>query len=105
MEAVYRLNNLLRTTFRGGEVVITPGILALASTLRASIMRQVQEFDTWTPANDPNSEHDSGSFGANGHYVLWKMDYYNQDMSARSVDPADPNVTTRVLTVMLAEEF
>ena len=104
-EAVHRLNDLLRTTFRGGEVVLTAGIQGLSATLRASIMRQVQEFDTWTSANDPNSEHESGSFGANGHKVCWKVDYYNQDMSARSKDPADPRVTKRVLTVMLAEEF
>jgi len=104
-ETVLQLNDLLRTTFTGGKVVITAGILVLPTTLRTSIMRQVQEFDAWTAAGDPNSEHDSGIFGANGHRVLWKVDYYNQDMSARSVDPADSNVTTRVLTVMLAEEF
>jgi hypothetical protein len=104
-ETVHHLNDLLRSTFIGGEVVITAGIQGLSATLRASIMRQVQEFDTWTPANDPNSEHDSGSFDANDHKVFWRVAYYNQDMSARSEDPADPNVTTRVLTVMLAEEI
>jgi hypothetical protein len=105
MEAVHRLNDLLRTTLRGGEIGITPGIQALSGTLRASIMRQAQEFETWTPANNPNSEHASGSFGANGRYVLWKVDYYNKDMSARSVDAAVPNVTTRKLTVMLVKAF
>jgi len=46
-ETVHRLNDLLRSTFIGGEVVITAGIQGLSATLRASIMRQVQEFDTW----------------------------------------------------------
>jgi hypothetical protein len=46
MEAVHRLNDLLRTTFRGGEIGITPGIQALSGTFRASIMRQAQEFET-----------------------------------------------------------
>ena len=43
MEAVHRLNDLLRTTFRGGEIGITPGIQALSGTFRASIMRQAYQ--------------------------------------------------------------
>jgi hypothetical protein len=53
-------------------------------------------------ANDPHEEHDFGAFEADGHMIYFKID---QSMSMHSSDPANPSVTKRVITIMLAEEY
>ena len=56
-------------------------------------------------ANDPYEEHDFGSFAADGHMIYFKIDYFDRDLSMHSPDPADPSVTQRVITIMLAQEY
>ena len=65
----------------------------------------VQSFSSFTKENDPHGEHDFGSFEVTGHKIFWKIDYYDAAMQFGSEDPTDPVKTTRVLTIMLAEEY
>lgn len=99
------LNDAFRTTFVGGKVMFTQGIQALGTEAVQQITRKVQTFSDFSTDNDPYGEHDFGSVEHDGHKVFWKMDYYDDTMSFGSEEPSDPTVTTRVLTVMLAEEY
>ena len=40
-----------------------------------------------------------------GQAILWKIDYYDRSYQMASEDPADPEITNRVLTVVLASEY
>lgn len=105
-EKIAVLNDLARTTLVGSlRVLVTPGISTLPMATQALIYGKVQEFKEFTSDNDPHKEHDFGSVEVEGNKVFWKIDYYNKAMDGGSEDPADPEQTTRVLTIMLASEY
>ena len=99
------LNDDLRQHLSGGTAVITLGVAALGSAAVERIVKTIAVFDDFCHANDPHEEHDFGSFEADGHLIMFKIDYFDQSLSMHSPDPADPTVTQRVITIMLAEEY
>jgi hypothetical protein len=102
---IRELNDAFRSTFTGGRVLKTIGIDALPIDVQASIIEKVRTFSEFSKDNDPYNEHDFGSFHVAGHYVFWKIDYYDKSMEGGSEGPADPKKTQRVLTIMLASEY
>lgn len=104
-DRIRELNDVFRTTWLTGTVLLTSGIQNLPDTTQSRIAEAVQGFDAFTPDNDPHGEHDFGALTIEGHRVFWKIDYYDRNMQYGSEDPANPTITTRVLTIMLAEEY
>ena len=99
------LNDLMRKTGIGGKLMITAGIAAKGQDFVAKALSAVRSFDSFTPENDPWKEHDFGSIELEGNKIFWKIDCYDKELEYHSPDPAEPAVTTRILTVMLAEEY
>jgi hypothetical protein len=104
-EKIRELNDAFRTTMTGGRVMLTAGVDALPSDVKAMVIRRVATFSDFNADNDPHSEHDFGSFSLSVRKFFFKIDYYDAAMQMGSEDPADPSKTTRVLTIMLAEEY
>lgn len=94
------------------RIVMTAGVADLIGDTslfrgfrkRAELMRTVRDYDAFGPDIDPHGERDMGAFEFEGARLYWKIDYYSADLSAGSENPADPFVTTRVLTIMRVEE-
>lgn len=99
------LNDAFRKTGLGGKVVCTNGVFELGADKLVEIRKIVAEFDQFTPDNDPYGEHDFGSFELGGNKFFWKIDYYDADMTHGSSDASNPEITTRVLTIMLRDEY
>jgi len=99
------LNDQLRQNFADGMAVMTPGVAALGAEAVDRIVKTIAVFDDFCHANDPHQEHDFGAFDVDGRTIMFKIDYFDQSMSMHSHDPADPTVSQRVITIMLAEEY
>jgi Protein of unknown function (DUF3768) len=102
---IQELNDAFRRSFFDGMVVVSAGFESLPADRRRLILARIRAFDHFDEDNDPHGEHDFGLIEDDYVRGLWKIDYYDTDMELMSPDPADSSVTTRVLTVMLAEEY
>jgi hypothetical protein len=103
--AIRTLNDNLRTSFSGGRVVMTQGVQALADDTITRVFKAVRDFDDFTPDNDPYKTHEFGMVEVDGSKVMFKVDCYDRNLEYGSPDPADPSVTARVLTILLASEY
>jgi hypothetical protein len=99
------LNDQLRQHLTGGMAVITPGVAALGPEAVERIVKTIAVYDDFCHANDPHEEHDFGVFEVEGKKIFFKIDYYDKTLTCHSPDPADPDVTQRVITIMLAEDY
>lgn len=99
------LNDNFRTSFVGGRVVTTAGVAGLPVDTKALVLLAVKSFSNFSRDNDPHHEHDFGNFEIEGQEYFWKIDYYDLDCRFGSQDPANPAQTTRVLTIMRADEY
>ena len=104
-EAIRVLNDELRQNLTVGTALITTGVAALGAEAVARIVKTIAVYDDFWHANDPYEEHDFGAFEVDGHTIFFKIDYYDPTLTPHSSDPADPTVTHRVFTIMLAEEY
>ena len=103
--SIAELNDLLRETFWGGKIFVSDGVEQLPMSLIMRIFGAVRDFEYFTEDNDPYGEHDFGKLNVGKQEILWKIDYYDLRMEFASPDPANPEVTERVLTIMLASEY
>jgi len=99
------LNDNFRSTFVGGRVLVTAGVRSLPLDTNARVLLAVQSFSNFTKDNDLHGEHNFGNFEIEGEPYFWKIDYYDLSMKCGSEDPADPEKTARVLTIMRADEY
>jgi hypothetical protein len=101
-DLIRAINDRCRTTFLGCVVVVTAAFDVLPAELKAKVLCTVRTFQDFDDGNDPYHEHDFAAFTIDGQAFMFKFDLYEEP------DVKNPNgepVVTRVLTIMLAEEY
>lgn len=99
------LNDALRREGRGGRIMVTAGVQAMGPVFVTLALEAVRLFNDFNPRNDPYGEHDCALIEIEGQSILWKIDYYDTALTHHSPDPANAEVTCRILTIMLADEY
>lgn len=102
---IAQLNDALRKTATGGHIFVTSGVKAIADYDPQALLDRLAAYDAFDEYNDPHGEHDFGDLTLGNIDLLWKIDYFDLDLRFASPDPADPDVTVRVLTIMLESEY
>ena len=104
-ERIAQMNDALRRTGRGGVIIMTRGVRALPDFNLASLLAALADYDQFDEDSDPHGERDFGLLDHAQRELLWKIDYFDVTLTWGSDDPADPEKTMRVLTILLAEEY
>ena len=119
---IARLNDLARRAMGVAcTAVATVGFRSLPESDQSRVRELIETFDAFDDDNDPYGERDFGTIYQPGdgrwtterprvcdderERVFWKLDYYDRDLRFGSEDAANPAVTRRVLTIMLADEY
>ena len=119
---IARLNDLARRAMGVAcTAVATVGFRSLPEADQSSVRELIETYDAFDEDSDPHGERDFGTIYqlADGVWtserprlrddererVFWKFDYYDRDLRFGSDDAANPAVTRRVLTIMLADEY
>lgn len=105
-ETIRRLNDCFRRCMVfGGRILLTQGVAALSPADRTAVLKKVRDTDQFDRDNDPHHVHGFGAIEHNRVAYFWKIDCYDLACRYGSPDPANPAVTTRVLTIMRADEL
>jgi hypothetical protein len=99
-DKIVALNDQLRCTFKGGRVQTTRSVYNLDDRLRGRALSVLARYNKF----DPASEHDCGVFIFAGFAFEWRIEYLGKDGLGQSPDPADPDMTMRVLTLYVTED-
>ncbi len=108
-ERIRQLNDEFRVrgpiTSERNQWLMTAGVLEMGTVAVRRAVEAVMAFSAFEGGNDPYAEHDFGAFELLGETLFWKIDYYDLSRTTGSPEPANPDATSRVLTLMLASEY
>ena len=114
-EKIAKLNDQLRSGIgypfsfaneQKDQFVLTQGIMdSFKDGEITTLFHDIKTFDNFNNDNDPYQERDFGSLTAKGRKIFWKIDYYDNNLEYLSPDNTNPEVTKRVMTVMLSDEY
>ncbi len=104
-DALRACRNPIVALSMNGSIIFTRAVVMRGQAFVNRAFNAVAAFHDFSPDNDPHSEHDMAFLDVDGERIFFKVDYYDPKMRYLSADPSNPEITRRVLTIALAEEY
>ena len=104
-EITAQLNDKARQNLRNYHM--TNGVRSLDGESLNQLIQQVKDYNQFDAENDPYGEHDFGYLTFNSEKYYFKIDYYAKGSNYQrgSEDPSNESITTRIITLMRADEY
>ena len=87
------------------RVLVTPGISAKGPVFVSLCLRSISMFKDFSEDNDPWGDRGFAALTVEDTRIYFKIDLYDEACEYGSDDPANPDRTTRVLTILLPSEY
>lgn len=105
---VAELNDRFRKgDFSLGMLSMSPKVEALSNQEKQTLLQAVGKVDNFieTKATNSSKLHEFGLVTHHETEYIWEIDYCDKQLKSISPNPADPNCTSRILTLMRIDEF
>lgn len=73
LDAIRDRNDLLRTKFEGGKIVVTPTVFHIDPQIRGRALHRLILYNRFSSENDDHSE---GAFVFAGYFWVWKIEEF-----------------------------
>ncbi|MCJ8271291.1 MAG: DUF3768 domain-containing protein [Psychrosphaera sp.] len=122
-EKIVQLNDSLRTENIGGQVIESKAVKALAEYNKNELYLAIKECSDFADIDGTPNEHNYGVFALQYFPTIyeldglgniskmvptcqfvWAIDYFDNTLDGPSLDPGNPEITKRILTIRTAIE-
>ena len=100
-----KLNDRLRTTFKGGEVELSEGVKAFLEVDQEALFKEIRAFSGFNQSNDPFGDHHYCCVECEGYKYAVKIEAFDRRRKYGSVEPWNPKKTLRVMTIQKYDEY
>jgi len=102
--AIAFYNDAFRRT-PGPRWNVSAKVRALGAEFNFAAKVAVSRAEAFEVSDEIEGEHDRGTVIVDGRTLYWQIDCRDITLTARSPDMANPVVTRRMMTIMLAGEY
>lgn len=98
-EELMKIGFLNSDCMKKNQILISPKVQTLSAEDQKILMQMIRDYDSSEDDDYPFGEYNSGNLTHQGEHYIWNIDYFDFNLREPSFEPANWNLTRRVLTL------